>query len=296
MSRIFDAMRNAIFALVALAGLASVAAADTKAPAPPPPKLPAAGDTLDLAPYGKLDWLYDVPSPTDSAGKVVVHWFCTTKVKECSDDLARVINLRDTGHVYVIAYINGSKYDAQKKLDPIRESEGVGRGTLAYGGGVTKISKAMGITGAASIVVDVDGKVALVTTGTDPAQLDARDAKVNALADAIKNFTTTPEGPTKLKAGDKFTLKISIKLASWLKFEQPMSFDVSVPKTIKCDSTSFKNDQLKLEGQTLVGQATCTAPRGSYEAQGHIHFSYSLPNKQTGIGDDGTTWKFEVTP
>jgi hypothetical protein len=291
---IFDAMRRALIALVVLAGTAT---ADKKAPLPPA-TLPAAGDTLELTgtpSWGKLDWLYADPSPADSAGKVIVHWFCTTKVKECTDDLARAISLRDAGHVYVIAYINGSKYDA-KKLDPIRESEGVGRGTVAFGPGVAKLAKAMGITGAASIVVDVDGKVALVSQGADPAQLDARDAKVTALAGAIKDFTTVFDGPKSLKAGAQFQLKITIKLAAWLKYKQPMTFEVTAPNDIKCDAKSLKNDQLKLDGQNLVAVATCTAPRGNYEAQGKIHFEYTLPTRETGIGEDGTTWKFEVTP
>src|SRR5438874_45703 len=121
-----------------------------------PPKV---GDTLPLAVADKLQWLYDSPSATDSAGKVIVHWFCTAKIATCTDDLARVLTLRDAGRVYVIAYINGGQRDA-KKLDPIRESEGVGRGTVAYGPNVTKLFKTFGITsGEASVVVDVDGKV-----------------------------------------------------------------------------------------------------------------------------------------
>src|SRR5256885_9505975 len=124
-----------------------------------PPKV---GDTLPLNVADKLVWLYDAPSASDSAGKVTVHWFCTARVKTCVDDLARVVTLRDAGRVYVIAYINGGQGDA-KKLDPIRESEGVGRGTVAYGPYVTKLFKTFGITsGEASAVVDVDGKVKAV--------------------------------------------------------------------------------------------------------------------------------------
>jgi len=55
------------------------------------------------------------------------------------------VDLKEAGRVYVVAYINGTKGQAQK-LDPIRESEGVGRGTVAYGPGVTKLAKALNLT------------------------------------------------------------------------------------------------------------------------------------------------------
>lgn len=48
----------------------------------PPAKLPAVGDALGLDGVPgtpKLDWLYDVPSPGDAAGKVVIHWFCAPR-------------------------------------------------------------------------------------------------------------------------------------------------------------------------------------------------------------------------
>ena len=56
----------------------------------------------------------------------------------------------------MIAYVNGTKPQAQK-LDPIRGSEGVGRGTVAFGPATPKWFKGLGITGPVSIVVDVDG-------------------------------------------------------------------------------------------------------------------------------------------
>src|SRR5438445_15017 len=77
-----------------------------------------------------------------------------------------------------------------KKLDPIRESEGVGRGTVAFGKGVTTLDKQLSITGPASFVVDVDGKVQLVSTASDPTALDARDAKVTDLEKNIKDYTS----------------------------------------------------------------------------------------------------------
>src|SRR5690349_18356647 len=85
--------------------------------------LPKVGDVLGQsgAPdWPKLTWLYETPSANDAAGRVVVHWFCTPKISACTDDLARIVTLRDTNHVYIVAYINGTQRDA-KKLDPIRE-------------------------------------------------------------------------------------------------------------------------------------------------------------------------------
>jgi hypothetical protein len=82
-------------------------------PAPPAkPALPAVGDSFGLSGPGswpKLDWLYDLPSPGDAAGKVVIHWFCAPKLVGCTDDLARIVTLKEAGRVYVIAYINGTK-------------------------------------------------------------------------------------------------------------------------------------------------------------------------------------------
>ena len=263
--------------------------------------LPAVGETLgiDGAPGWpqKLDWLYDTPSAKDANGKVVIHWFCAPKVPACVDDLARVVTMKENSNrVYVIAYINGNKGHA-KKLDPIRESEGVGRGTLAFGRYVTQLFKTMQIVGPVSIVVDVEGKVSLVSTGSSPAELDARDQKVNALTAAIKEYTTSNEGPKTVKPGEKFTLKIAIKLASWLKYstKAPREYKITVAKEIQCDATSLKGDQLKVDGQNLVGQVTCSGPKGSYEARGNISFGYDAPGG-SGLGTEGASWKFVIKP
>ena len=264
----------------ALGMLAATAFAD-------PPKV---GDTQPLAGGDKLQWLYDAPSASDAAGKVVIHWFCTQKIKTCVDDLARVVTLRDAGRVYIVAYINGGQADA-KKLDPIRESEGVGRGTVAYGPNVAKLFKTLGFTsGEASIVVDVDGKVKAVTSSGDINELDARDSTVKALADQIKEFTSSFDGPATAKPGDKFVLSVKIQLASWLNYSQKtsMDFQVSLPKDIKCEKAT------KIEGHTLTATATCSGPKGHYEAQGRIKFGYDAPGGGTGLFEDGTTWKFEI--
>lgn len=265
---------------------------------PPPAALPAVGELFGITGTGawpKLDWLYDVPAPSDAAGKVVIHWFCAPKVQACTDDLARIVTLKENGRVYVIAYINGTKAQAQK-LDPIRESEGVGRGTVAFGRGATKLMKDLGINGPASIVVDVEGKVQLVTTSASPGDLDARDAKVNASIVAIKEYVSTPDGPKTAKPGDKFALSIAIKLAGWLKYSDktPMEFKVTVPPDIKCEATALKRDQMKLADKQLTATVTCSGPRGIYEARGEIRFGYDAPGGGTGIGAESAKWKFEI--
>ena len=270
-------------------------------PAPPAVQVPAVGDVL--APNGgenwpKLEWLYDVPAMTDAAGKIVIHWFCAPKIAACTDDLARITTLKENSNrVYVIAYINGTKRDAQK-LDPIRESEGVGPGTLAFGKNVTSVFKSLGLVGPVSFVVDVEGKVAQITTGSSPAELDARDAKVNALAAGIKEYAATVDGPKVVKAGDKFNLGMTIKLAGWLTYSKKpgttLEFKVTPPKDIKCDNTTLKGDQLKPVNQTLTASVSCTGPKGSYELRGIFNFSYDTPSGATGLGTDGASYKFEI--
>jgi hypothetical protein len=94
---------------------------------------------------------------TDAAGKVVVHWFCAPKVAACTDDLARITTLKENSNrVYVIAYINGTKRDAQK-LDPIRESEASGAARWPSARTSRRCSEA-GHHGAGVLVVDVDNK------------------------------------------------------------------------------------------------------------------------------------------
>ena len=248
--------------------------------------------------WPKLQWSYGAPLASDAAGKVVIHWFCTPKVSACVDDLARIVTLREAGSVYVVAYINGSQRDS-KKLDPIRESEGVGRGTVAYGPNVKKLFKQLGIAkGPASVVVDVDGKVKVVAASGDLNELDSRDTIIKATVDAIKPFTVTNEGPTSGKPTDKLTFAIKIHLASWLTFSQktPMEFHFTASKDVKCDATKLGREQMKIDGRTLTAQVTCTAPRGSYQVRGDIRFGYDNPDRTTGLGNDGASWKFEIKP
>ena len=267
-------------------------------PPPPPAALPAVGESFGIAgtaSWPKLDWLYDVPVASDAAGKVVLHWFCAPRIQACTDDLARVVTLKENGRVYVVAYINGSKPQAQK-LDPIRESEGVGRGTVAYGRGATKLMKELAITGPASIVVGVDGKVQMVTTGATPAELDARDAKVNAAVAAIKEYVAMPEGPKQAKPGEKFQLSIAIKLATWLKYgdKSPTEMIVTVPPDIKCDATTLKGEQIKIADKLLTATVTCSGPPGIYEARGELRFGYDAPGGGAGLGAESARWKFEI--
>src|SRR5882757_5599894 len=118
----------AVGAVISSAAVAQPVTTPAGKPSAPATGSPAPGNELALAGnalWPKLDWLYDVPSPSDAAGKIVIHWFCALKLPACVDDLARIVTLRETGKVYIVAYINGTKEQA-KKLDPIRESEGVG--------------------------------------------------------------------------------------------------------------------------------------------------------------------------
>lgn len=286
--------------LLALSATA-MAAPKPKADPIPPASLPAVGEALPLegtAAWKTKDWLYDVPNANDAAGKVVVHWFCGPKQKTCVDDLARIITLREGGRVYVIAHIDGTKAQA-KKLDPIRESEGVGHGSVAFGAATTKLMKQLAVTGPASIVVDVEGKVQLVSTGSSPAELDARDAKVAELIKSAKAYkVTVGETPANVKPGDKFTLSVTIALSSWLKWSatSPSEYVLTVPPDFKCDAKSLKGDQLKPNGQTLTASISCTAPKGSYEARGELRFGYSTGSGGDGLGTEGGKWKFEVKP
>ena len=298
-------MIRLLVAATTLGALAVTAAAQPakKAPKAPPvtATLPVAGETITItgaSTWGKRDWLYADPSQKDAAGKVVIHWFCSPKVKTCADDLARIVTLKENDRVYIVAHIAGTKAQA-KKLDPIRESEGVGRGTVAFGPNVTKMMKQMSVTGPASVIVDLDGKVALVTTGATPAELDARDKKVGEIIATIKEYVATPsESPKAIKPGDKFTLSLSIKLASWLTYstKAPSEFKLTAPPDFKCDTKELKGEQLKISGQTLTASVTCSAPKGIYEARGDLRFNYEDPNNAAGIGNEGAKWKFEIKP
>jgi hypothetical protein len=290
---------------VAVLGAAAVAQAQPSSPAgkpaaPPPARLPAVDEALGLDGVPgtpKLDWLYDVPSSSDAAGKVVLHWFCAPRIAVCTDDLARVIALRDAGRVYIVAYINGSKAEA-KKLDPIRESEGVGRGTVAFGRGVTRLMKDLGVTGPVSIIVGVDGKVVRVTASGVPADLDARDAKVKDAVSWIHEYVTITDGPGQVQLGEKFELAITIRLASWLKYSTrtPMEFDLTAPSDLKCDATRLRGDQIKVDGRLLSATVTCSGSRGSYEVRGDLRFGYDAPGGGTGMGAQSARWKFEIKP
>jgi hypothetical protein len=263
--------------------------------------LPASGTTLPLGGasfWPKQTWMYGAPSANDAAGRVVVYWFCTPRVAACVDDLARIDTLRDAGNVYIVGFINGNQRDATK-LDPIRESEGVGRGTLATGPGVKNLFKQLGIKkGPAAIVVGVDGKVKAVSTSGDLNELDSRDAIVKELAESIKPFSTSHKAPTTAKVNEKMTFSFEVELAPWLTYSKksPMEFTFRAAKEVKCNATTLKGDKLVIVDKKLTATVTCTAPRGSYQARGEIRFGYDSPTGATGIGNDGATWKFQVTP
>lgn len=245
------------------------------------------------------DWLEGSPSGNDAAGKVVVHWFCKPKIEDCKTDLSRLYNMREQGSIYVVAYINGSKRDA-KKLDPVRGE--VGAGAVAYGKSVAALFKKMGIGAALpmSIVLDVNGKVALVTFNGDPDQLDARDQKVTSLVEAIKMFTaqgTCPGHP--IKKGERFELTVTAELAAWLTFDSSVQPEIklTLPPDVTCESTVLKGDAIKIEGRKLTSVVGCRGSvKGSYEARGALRFSYRAPNKAVGVGTDDVRFKFTVAP
>lgn len=286
------ASSTALAASVA-ATLALAAAATTPAHA----ETPAIGETW-VWPTVK-DWLEGPPSGNDAAGKVVVHWFCKAKVEDCKIDLARIYNMREQGSIYVIAYINGSKRDALK-LDPVRGD--VGAGAVAYGKSVAALFKKMSIGAALpmSIVLDVDGKVALVTYTGDPDQLDARDQKVTALVDAIKTFEvhgTCPVAP--IKKGERFELNVTAEIASWLTFDASVQPEIklTLPPDVTCEATVLKGAAIKVAGRKLSAVVGCRGSvKGSYEATGSLRFSYRAPNKAIGVGEDAVRWRFTVAP
>lgn len=291
-------MTRLVLAAAVLAAMGSTVAARPAAKLAA--TLPQVGDTLTVwgAPtWSTREWLYDVPSEKDAAGKVVIHWFCAPKVATCVEDLARIVTLKENGRVYVVAHIGGTKAQA-KKLDPIRESEGVGRGTLAFGAGVRTMMKQMGITGPASIVVGLDGKAALVTTSPSPAELDARDKKVNDLVAGIKEYTVTRSAPPSVKPGERFTFSIKVQLASWLTYDRaaPMELVLTAPGDFTCDRRRLQAEHMQIDGQTLTATTTCSAPKGSYEARGELRFGFRSPSGGAGVGSDGARWKFEIKP
>ena len=241
-------------------------------------------------------WLGDPPVANDAAGKVTMHWFCNARVATCKDDLARVLNLREAGKIYVIAYINGAKRDAGK-LDPVRDA--VGAGAVAFG---PKVAKLMGLygmgKGPSAIIVDVDGKVALITNGGEPEQLDARDKKVNELVAAIKDFAVTKSGPKiSVKTGERFALSVQVELAAWLTFNRKAitEFALTVSPDFKCDTLALKGDSVAIDGRKLTASIGCVVNgKGSYEARGNLRFGYDNPNGSTALGTDSVGWKFDV--
>jgi hypothetical protein len=280
-------------ARLALIGLALTLSATTAFADPP-----KVGDTMELYPaaWGKQTWAMGAPSANDAAGKVVIHWFCTPKVAECADDLARLVTLRENGGVYIVAYINGTGA-AAKKLDPIRESEGVGRGTVATGAGVKNVFKAMGITkGPMSVVVDVDGTVKVIATSGDMNELDSRDTIIKQLVAAVKPYKVTNEGPSSGNPMSKLAFTIRVQLSPWNTFSKktPMEYSFQGAKEIKCDATTLKGDQVKTDGKTLTATVTCTAPKGSYQARADLRFGYESASGAQGLGAENASWKFEI--
>ena len=276
-------------ALVGLAGSAGTAAAQE----------PVVGDYLRV-PVFKA-WLDASPNAEDAAGKVTIHWFCKPRLEACRDDLARIYNLREQhARVYVVAYIDGTLKDA-RKLDPVRGD--VGAGGVTYGKPVAAMLRSMGVTAAdlpMSVVIGIDGKVALVTRGGGPEALDQRDARVRSMIDDIHEYVIGASSPAgTVKVGQRFELGLKIELASWLKFDpsRPAVLTLTPPPDVTCDATRVGPERMKVIVGTLETSVTChAAVKGVYEAKGTIRFNFLGPRGAIGVGDDGVTWKFEVRP
>jgi hypothetical protein len=264
---------------------------------------PAAADTPVVGQYWSVPafktWLEASPNIDDVAGKVTIHWFCKPKLEACRDDLARIYNMREQqGRVYVIAYINGTLKDA-KRLDPVRGD--VGAGAVTYGKPVAAMMKSMGIGAATlpmSVVIGIDGKVALVTTTGDPEQLDKRDRLIASMVAGIHEYSLGASSPAgSVKVGQPFDLGLHIELASWLRFDpaRPAMLTVTLPPDVTCDATKLGPEKMKFIAGTLEASVKCTAAvKGSYEARGTIRFNFLGPRNAVGVGDDGVRWKFEV--
>ncbi len=282
-------VRSRLRSLVVLCALAVAGPAAAEVPVPGNPW-----------PWPTLKtWLEGGPSSVDTAGKVVVHWFCKPKSEACKDDLARVFNMREQStSIYVIAYVAGSKRDAGK-LDPVRGE--VGAGAVAYGKPVMQLVKKLGFASMpVSIVVGVDGKVALVTTTADLDQLDARDAKVAELVKGVTEFKTTQTGPTTpIKPGDKFELGVDVSLATWLTWNNmvPEVFLTTLPPDLTCDAKMKRGADVSVNGNRLKASFVCSSTvKGAYEVRAALRFGYVAPNKATGVGEDNVSWKFVVQP
>jgi len=256
--------------------------------------VPKVGEPMPW-PTVKKFWLGDPPNASDSAGKVVVHWFCSAKVATCKDDLARLVELRESNaKVYVIAYLSDSRNKrAATKMDPIRDD--VGAGATAYGKEVDRLGAMIGLPAGGSIVQDVDGKVALVAPSTDPEFLDKRDAKVKALTGAIKEYTVSSSGPNQVKVGTKFDLKVTISLASWLttSTKSPLELAMTAPPNITCTSTKLAAKDVKMDARTIDATFSCSVSKaGNYETSASLRFGFENPNRATGVGSDSARWKF----
>jgi hypothetical protein len=284
----------ATFIVTVIASAASVTAQAQPASAPPlavgQPWYPA------LTPQ----WLDEAPSVPDSAGKLTMHWFCAPKNAACKDDLARVLSLRDAGKIYVIAYVMGSKKDALK-FNPIGDA--VGAGAVGYGPKVAKLMGTYGLgAGPAAIVINVDGKVAMIANGGDTAKADERDKKLNELVSGIKEFTVTGRGPVAaVKTGQRFELGVDIELATWLAFDRKAitEFSLTVSPDFKCETLSLKGDNVKIDGRKLSASIGCVvAGTGAYEARAQFRFGYKNPNgtsaAASALGQDSLGWKFAV--
>ena len=239
----------------------------------------------------------DTPERPDPSadGSVVIHWFCTPKLSACVDDLARIVRFREAGDVYVVWHLNAPLREAKEMIPP---AAGVATGRIDAGPDVQQLFKRLRIAnGPASVVVDLDGTIKAVTSSADVKELDSRDAIIRNLVANAKPYTITKLGPTSGKAGAKLAFTVQVQLGRWTRGFNVAGitfFKFQPARGMTCDEMELNRDQLKFADKTLTATVTCTAPKGSYEASGKIHFEYRPWDATGAFADDRVDWTFGV--
>ena len=144
-------------------------------------------------------------------------------------------------------------------------------------------------------LIDRASIVTSVAPSTDPEFLDKRDAKVKELIAAIKEYSSSSKGPSQVKVGEKFSLDVSITLASWLttSTKSPLEFTLTAPANISCTSTKLGSKDVKMDARSISASFSCTAGKsGSYEMSAALRFGFETPAKATGVGSDSARFKF----
>ena len=267
----------------------------------PPSEMPAAGDTLPLSPdyWGKQKWLYDAPSENDAAGKVVIHWFCPPKVQACTDDLARIITLRDNGKVYIVAYIDGNaSLREEARSDPRERGRRQGHGRVRPGRHQADEEARR------EARPDVDRRPTSTArsswsrpTATPPRSTRATRRSTRSIG-AIKEFTTSHEGPATVKAGDKFTLAFKVQLAQLAEVLAEARRRSSTSRSRRTSSATRRRSRAtSSRSRADADRARSTAPRptASTRRAARSGSATTSPGGSRASATDGANWKFEST-